>query len=164
MHSLWCTELYRLSIAHMYRDQIIWFPHSLDFRGRCYPIPPHFHHMGGDISRAIIVLAEGKRLGADGLEMLKLHLINLTGTMKRNSLEERLAYANSIMDEVIDSATRPLNGRGWWQKSEEKWQTLACCIEIANALSHPQGPAEYVSHYPVHQDGSVSFSFLNLID
>jgi DNA-directed RNA polymerase, mitochondrial len=34
MHSLWCTELYRLSIANMYRDKIFWFPHSLDFRGR----------------------------------------------------------------------------------------------------------------------------------
>ena len=34
MHSLWCTELYRLSIANMYRDKVFWFPHSLDFRGR----------------------------------------------------------------------------------------------------------------------------------
>lgn len=33
-HSLWCTELYRLSIANMYRDKVFWFPHSLDFRGR----------------------------------------------------------------------------------------------------------------------------------
>jgi DNA-directed RNA polymerase len=46
MHSLWCSELYRLSIANMYRDEIIWFPHSLDFRGRSYPIPPHFNHLG----------------------------------------------------------------------------------------------------------------------
>jgi DNA-directed RNA polymerase len=46
MHSLWCTELYRLSVANMYRDKIVWFPHSLDFRGRCYTIPPHFHHLG----------------------------------------------------------------------------------------------------------------------
>ena len=34
MHSLWCTELYRLSIANVYRDKVFWFPHSLDFRGR----------------------------------------------------------------------------------------------------------------------------------
>ncbi len=46
MHSLWCTELYRLSVANMFRDKIVWFPHSLDFRGRCYTIPPHFHHLG----------------------------------------------------------------------------------------------------------------------
>ncbi len=76
--------------------------------------------------------------------------------MKKNSLAERLAYAESIMPEILDSAANPLNGRLWWQKSEEKWQTLACCIEISNALAHPKGPAEYVSYYPVHQDGSCN--------
>jgi DNA-directed RNA polymerase len=88
--------------------------------------------------------------------MLKLHLINLTGTMKKCSLVERLAYADSILPEILDSAANPLTGRLWWQKSEEKWQTLACCMEIANALDHPRGPADYVSHYPVHQDGSCN--------
>ncbi|VDM19202.1 unnamed protein product [Hydatigera taeniaeformis] len=44
--SLWATELYRLSIANHYRDKVFWFPHSMDFRGRVYPCPPHFHHMG----------------------------------------------------------------------------------------------------------------------
>lgn len=155
MHSLWCTELYRLSIANMYRDKIIWFPHSLDFRGRCYPIPPHFNHLGSDISRSLILLAEGKKLGPNGLDMLKLHLINLTGLMKKSTLKERLDYANSILDEIIDSAERPMHGRLWWQKSEEKWQTLACCMEIRNALSSDK-PEEYISYFPVHQDGSCN--------
>lgn len=155
MHSLWCTELYRLSIANMYRDKIIWFPHSLDFRGRCYPIPPHFNHLGSDISRSLILLAEGKKLGPNGLNMLKLHLINLTGLMKKSTLQERLNYANSILDDIIDSAERPMHGRLWWQKSEEKWQTLACCMEIRNALSSGK-PEEYISYFPVHQDGSCN--------
>lgn len=83
MHSLWSNELYRLSIANMLRDRVIWFPHSLDFRGRCYPIPPHFNHLGNDLARGLILFAEGKPLGPNGLDMLKVHLINLTGTMKR---------------------------------------------------------------------------------
>jgi DNA-directed RNA polymerase len=156
MHSLWCTELYRLSIANMYRDKILWFPHSLDFRGRSYTIAPHFNHLGGDISRSIIMLAEGKKLGDHGLDMLKLHLMNLTGTMKKSSLAERLAHANTLLSEILDSAARPMNGRGWWQKAEDRWQALACCMEISNALAHPTGPQDYVSHFPVHQDGSCN--------
>lgn len=156
MYSLWCTELYRLSMANLYRNKIIWFPHSLDFRGRTYPIPPHFNHLGGDISRSIILLAEGKKLGPNGLDMLKLHLINLTGTMKKSSLQDRLLHANKILPEIIDSAEKPFTGLGWWKKSEEKWQTLACCIEIANALKCPTGPADYVSYFPIHQDGSCN--------
>ena len=66
-----------------FRDTIIWFPHSLDFRGRSYPIPPHFNHLGSDIARSLILFAEGNKLGKHGLGMLKIHLINLTGTMKK---------------------------------------------------------------------------------
>lgn len=41
-------------------------------------------------------------------------------------------------------------------ESEEPWQTLACCMEINNALNCPEGPVNYVSHFPVHQDGSCN--------
>ncbi|VDL88603.1 unnamed protein product [Schistocephalus solidus] len=37
-------------------------------------------------------------------------------------------------------------GRGWWREQEEPWQTLACCRELASALSF----------FPVHQDGSCN--------
>lgn len=43
-----------------------------------------------------------------------------------------------------------VQGRQWWSKSEEPWQTLACCMEIAQALRSPD-PTKYVSHFPVHQ-------------
>ena len=59
------------------------------------------------------------------------------------------------MDDIIDSAEKPLNGKLWWQKSEEKWQTLACCMEIANAIKS-ENPSEYISHFPIHQDGSCN--------
>ena len=38
--------LYKLSIANHFRDQVIWLPSSLDFRGRAYPVPPHCSHIG----------------------------------------------------------------------------------------------------------------------
>lgn len=43
----------------------------------------------------------------------------------------------------------------WWADSEEPWQTLACCMEIAAALRSPD-PAKYRSCFPVHQDGSCN--------
>lgn len=111
--------------------------------------------MGSDVARSIILFAEGKELGENGFDMLKIHLINLTGTMKRSTLKERLAYANSIMDDIIDSAKNPFNGKLWWQQSEERWQTLACCIEINNAIKSGN-PETFVSHFPIHQDGSCN--------
>jgi len=29
-----------------FKDDVFWFPHNLDFRGRTYPCPPHFNHLG----------------------------------------------------------------------------------------------------------------------
>lgn len=48
MNSLHADALYKFSIANYFRDKMIWLPHNLDFRGRSYPIPPHFNYMGKD--------------------------------------------------------------------------------------------------------------------
>uniref|UniRef100_A0A4W5PZP8 DNA-directed RNA polymerase n=1 Tax=Hucho hucho TaxID=62062 RepID=A0A4W5PZP8_9TELE len=155
MHSLRMDALYKLSIANHMRDEVFWFPHNMDFRGRTYPCPPYFNHLGSDVTRAVLVFAEGKPLGPGGLDWLKVHLVNLTGLKKRSSLAGRLEYANSIMDDILDSADNPLNGKKWWQNADEPWQTLACCMEIANAVRSPD-PTHFISHFPVHQDGSCN--------
>ncbi|XP_043909827.1 DNA-directed RNA polymerase, mitochondrial [Protopterus annectens] len=155
MHSLRMDTLYKLSIANHMRDSIFWFPHNMDFRGRTYPCPPHFNHLGNDVTRAMLLFAIGKPLGKHGLNWLKIHLVNLTGLKKRHSLKQRLEYANEIIDDILDSADNPLTGRKWWMNSDEPWQTLACCMEIANALRSPD-PAKCVSYFPVHQDGSCN--------
>ena len=46
MNSLHADALYKFSIANYFRDKLIWLPHNIDFRGRSYPIPPHFNYMG----------------------------------------------------------------------------------------------------------------------
>ncbi|XP_069503971.1 DNA-directed RNA polymerase, mitochondrial isoform X2 [Ambystoma mexicanum] len=155
MYSLRMDALYKLSIANHMRDEIFWFPHNMDFRGRTYPCPPYLNHLGSDVTRAILLFAEGRELGQHGLNWLKTHLINLTGLKKKNSLQERLAYANEIMDNILDSADHPLTGRRWWMGVDEPWQALACCIEIAKA-HRSLDPVKYISHFPVHQDGSCN--------
>ncbi|NXA55680.1 RPOM protein, partial [Nothocercus julius] len=155
MHSLRMDALYKLSIANYVRDKVFWFPHNMDFRGRTYPCPPYFNHLGNDVTRAILLFAEGRPLGPKGLDWLKIHLINLTGLKKKNALQERLEYANEIMEDILDSADHPLTGRKWWMNMDEPWQALACCMEIAKASRSPD-PAAYVSHFPVHQDGSCN--------
>ncbi|XP_046457253.1 DNA-directed RNA polymerase, mitochondrial-like [Daphnia pulex] len=156
MYSLWCDSLYRLSLANHFRDKVFWLPHNMDFRGRVYPCSPHLTHLSHDMARSLLFFAQGKPLGADGFNWLKLHVINLTGTKKREPISERYAYAEKIMPEILDSADNPLTGRQWWVNSDEPWQTLAACMEVANALRCPEGPEAYVCHLPIHQDGSCN--------
>ncbi|KAA0712220.1 DNA-directed RNA polymerase, mitochondrial [Triplophysa tibetana] len=155
MHSLRMDALYKLSIANHVRDEMFWFPHNMDFRGRTYPRPPYFNHLGSDVTRALLLFAEGRPLGPKGLDWLKIHLVNLTGLKKRSSLTGRLEYAESIMEDILDSAVHPLDGRKWWMNADEPWQALGCCMEIANASRAPDH-TKYISYFPVHQDGSCN--------
>lgn len=127
----------------------------MDFRGRVYPVPPHLNHLGSDLARSMLIFDQAQPLGVDGFSWLKLHCINLTGFKKRDSVRERLLYAEEIMPEILDSADNPLTGRMWWSKSDEPWQTLAVCMEIAK-VHRCDDPAAYMSRFPIHQDGSCN--------
>ncbi|XP_050428199.1 DNA-directed RNA polymerase, mitochondrial [Adelges cooleyi] len=155
MYSLWCDALYRLSLANHFCGKVFWLPHNMDFRGRVYPCPPHLNHLGSDMARSLLCFAKGEPLGTNGLDWLKIHCVNLTGLKKRNSVKERLEYAEEILPDMLDSAKDPLGGKQWWAESETPWQTLACCIEIYHALQS-KDPTKFISHFPVHQDGSCN--------
>uniref|UniRef100_A0A0R3S3V6 DNA-directed RNA polymerase n=1 Tax=Elaeophora elaphi TaxID=1147741 RepID=A0A0R3S3V6_9BILA len=147
LNSLWCWLLYRLTMASHFKGSVLFFPHSMDFRGRVYPITPYLNHMGDDLNR--------RPLGDNGLRWLKLHCINLTGTLKKESNFTRVAYADEVLPKILESANNPLLGEMWWTKSEEPWQTLSACIEIRNALQTGD-PATFISHLPIYQDGSCN--------
>ncbi|VDO90010.1 unnamed protein product [Haemonchus placei] len=156
LNSLWCWMKYRIVLARHFRGQTLFFPHNMDFRGRVYPISPYLSHMGDDVNRCILKFAKGRPLGSRGFLWLKLHCINLTGKMKRDSIKDRLIAADQQLDDMVDSANHPLDGKGWWLESEEPWQTLAACMEIRDALAFPGKIEDFVSHLAVHQDGSCN--------
>lgn len=56
----------------------------------------------------MLQFAKGVPLGEKGLDWLKIHLVTLHGAKKKSSLQERLDYANEIMDDIVDSAENPL--------------------------------------------------------
>lgn len=155
LYSLGCDTTYKLSLANHFRDKIFWLPHNMDFRGRVYPVPPHLTHLSSDLNRSLLHFHQKQPLGENGLKWLKLHCINLTGLKKRDSVHDRLVFAESVLDDIIDSADNPIDGRQWWLKSDEPWQTLGACMEIADAIRSGD-PATYMSGCPIHQDGSCN--------
>ena len=132
----------------------MYFPHNIDFRGRAYPIPPHLNHIGDDLSRGLLQFAAEKPLGETGLRWLKIHLANLYG-FDKGSFEERVQFTQDHMEDVIDSAERPLEGKGWWAKADDPWQCLAACKELTKAIQSGD-PEGYKSALPVHQDGTCN--------
>lgn len=153
-HSVRCFMNFQLEIARAYRDQEFFFPHNVDFRGRAYPVPPYLNHMGADHVRGLLRFSKGKELGERGLMWLKVHLSNVYGFDKA-SLNDRESFATENIDNIFDSAHNPLKGKRWWLEAEDPWQCLAACIELTAALESPD-PTKFISHLPVHQDGTCN--------
>ncbi|KAF8317988.1 DNA/RNA polymerase [Clavulina sp. PMI_390] len=153
-HSDRCSTNYKLEIARAFLPDKFYFPHNLDFRGRAYPIPPHLNHIGDDLSRGLLKFAEKRPLGVAGLRWLKIHLANVSGYDKA-SFDEREAWTMNHLEEIRDSARKPLEGNRWWTKSDDPWQTLATCKELTEALDL-EDPTLFESNLPVHQDGTCN--------
>ncbi|KAL7800183.1 hypothetical protein V8C37DRAFT_364377 [Trichoderma ceciliae] len=154
LHSQRCFMNLQLEIARTFRNQTIYFPHNVDYRGRAYPMPTYLNHMGADHARAILKFANGKELGVRGLRWLKIHLANVYG-LDKASFDEREAFTDENAANIIDSATNPLGGNRWWLKGEDPWQCLSACFELKAALDLPD-PTKFISHLPVHQDGTCN--------
>ncbi|PWA01722.1 hypothetical protein BB558_002162 [Smittium angustum] len=153
-HSRRCDVNYKVSIAQAFLNQPLYFPHNLDFRGRAYPIPPHFNNLGNDLCRGLLRFYDAKPLGEKGLYWLRIQLANSFGYDKF-SHTERINFTFDNWDEIVDSAKNPLKGKGWWLKSEDPWQTLAACIDLVNAIESGD-PKNYMSSLHVHQDGTCN--------
>ncbi|KAK8964782.1 hypothetical protein KSP40_PGU012112 [Platanthera guangdongensis] len=151
-HSQRCDVELKLAVARKMKDnEGFYYPHNLDFRGRAYPMHAHLNHLGSDLCRGVLEFAEGRPLGKSGLRWLKIHLANLYGNgVDKRSYDGRLAFTESHLDDIFDSADRPLEGERWWLTAEDPFQCLAVCINIAEAL-RSSSPETTFSHLPVHQ-------------
>lgn len=92
-------------------------------------------------------------MGERGLRWLKIHLANMAGFDKA-SLDERAAWADKHHDLILRSADYPLQ-EPWWRGTDEPWQCLAACQELAAAW-RSSNPTRFVSHLPCQQDGSCN--------
>lgn len=149
-----CDYNYKLEIARGFIGERLYFPHNLDFRGRAYPISPHFNHLGGDLTRSLFLFWEGKQLGEEGLRWLKVQLANVYGVDKE-SIDGRVKFIDDNIENVIASAKDPYAPDAWWQRAEKPWQALSVCFELGEAYQLDD-PTKFVSHLPVHQDGTCN--------
>lgn len=144
----------RLWIAERFLDEPeVYFPHSMDFRGRVYPMPSTgLHPQSDDPGKALLEFAHGLPLGPTGGYWLAVHLANLFGVDKV-SFHDRVAWVYDHAADLIDSALRPLDGRQFWLTADSPWLALAATFDFVDFLD--KGPS-HVSHTPVALDGSNS--------
>lgn len=158
MKAVWFSKVIAASEAVADYDAM-WFPWSLDFRGRVYPISDYLHPQGPDVVKALLSFADAEPIGETGAKWLAIHLANCLGVLpdgrkvSKLSHEDRVKWVGENENIICAVASDPLGNRALWQDADEPFQYVAACIEWANFSK--QGTS-YVCHLPVGIDGTCN--------
>jgi len=145
-----------INVAEELADEdAIYFPHSLDWRGRMYPLPQDLHPQGDDITKSLLRFATAKTLGASGWKWLLRHTAACWG-MDKVGRDEQETWAYLNLARVQATAKSPHTEYDWWGQAEEPWQFLAACIEVTAALEGGACPMDYKCSLPIGVDGSCN--------
>jgi len=143
----------QLYLAEKFTDLApLYFVHTLDWRGRMYPVSTELHPQASDTGRALLRFHNGKPLGENGAYWLAVHIANLFG-IDKVSFEERVAWVQAHEAKLLDAAMNPLDGERFWCEADAPWQALAACFEWMGYTV--QGDA-FISKLPVALDGSCN--------
>lgn len=145
VQKLWVAEEYL-------EEETLYFPHSLDWRGRAYPIPSYVNPQSDDAGKALLMFAEGKRLGDNGAYWLAVHIANCFGYDKA-SFDERVQWVLEHEAQIMDSAMNGLSGERFWVEADSPFCFLAGCLEW---MGYRMTGEDYVSHLPIQMDGSCN--------
>lgn len=136
----------------------IFFPHAMDWRGRCYPLSSFVNPQSDDSGKALLTFANGCRLGDNGSYWLAVHGANCFG-IDKVSFAERVQWVQDNQEAILDSGTNALDGSRMWADADSPYMFLAFCMEWAKLVAHVAAggsQGEFISFIPVGLDGSCN--------
>lgn len=145
--------LLTINAAKVYqRYDAIYFPHSLDSRGRAYPVPAILNPQGPDYVKALLEFSDGQPIvNQEAADWLAIAGANAYGNDKV-SLSDRVQWTNDNEPMILRIAEDYTTNLEWIHVSEP-FQFLRFCLEWAAFRSQGWG---YVSHMVVPVDATCS--------
>jgi DNA-directed RNA polymerase len=112
-----------------------------DFRARLYPYTGFLNEQSHDLARALLMLNNKSKLGANGFNWIKhaiaSHYAGPTSFGVKSdklSLRDRCTWVDSLSGQFRNYARNALTNEDWI-KADSPWQFIAACIEYDKALT-----------------------------
>ena len=129
-------------------EERFYFPYNLDFRGRVYPKVPFLTPQGSELTKALLLFADGKPIeSADEAKWLAIHGANCWGEDKV-SYAERVEFIEVMTPEIEAIASGESNE---WMEADDPLLFYAFCLEWAAFKKSGFG---FITHLPVSVDGA----------
>ncbi len=141
-------QMMAINCAEDLVNKPVYFPHSLDWRGRIYPVTSVLSPQGGDIHKALLRFAEKKPLGKTGLRSLMITAAGYAGVDKV-SFDERIKW---IKDNYFQSDWEPYSDTRWVDY-DKPFMFVQAMNEIRAALK-TRHPETFMSNVSCGIDGS----------
>ena len=149
-----------LWMAKKFKDETIFMPWYMDFRGRMYPRPYGLQPQGPDWSRSLLMFAESVPMTSEGEEWLAIHGANCYGK-DRLSFDDRINWVRKQEPWIRSIANDPEGALAEWGTVSEPWAFLAFCLEWD---SYRKNGSAHKTSLPCAIDGSSNgLQILSLI-
>jgi DNA-directed RNA polymerase len=143
------AQLQAIRTAKMCVGQPVFFPHSLDWRGRIYPVPVFLSPQGFDLQKALLRYAEKIPIGLNGLRNLKIAAAGHAGVDKV-PFDDRVKWFDENYPDV--RKFDPLEDYRWVDY-DSPFLFVQTIKEIANVIRSGKGE-HYESDISITVDGS----------
>ena len=139
-----------LNLADKFANNDMYYPHSLDFRGRGYPVPYFLQPQGPSFVKGLLQFKDGKKITDRGLYWLYIKAASSWG-LDKESYENRISWAESNLS-MLQAVGNPNTREMGWTSADDPWEFLSACIEIYNV--HDVG-SSYVTTLPCGVDATT---------
>ena len=138
-----------MHLAGKFEHDKIWFPASLDFRGREYPIPYFLQPQGPEWAKSLLSFSRTEKITDEGIIWLYIHAASRWG-LDKESYAERIKWAEQNLDMIRRIGESPVSDMTW-ADADEPWSFVRACMEISRL--HKEGSG-FRTSLPVSMDAT----------
>lgn len=115
------------------RYEKFFVPWSLDYRGRCYPIPAFLTIQDTDFGKSLLLFHERALITPEAEDWLSFQ-VSTTAGMDKLPISERLKWTKDNESLITAVATDPIGNLSTWEGMSEPWQFLSACDEFYHCV------------------------------
>ncbi len=138
-----------------YTKETMYFPVTMDKRGRMYYRGGLLSPQGTDFCKAAFQFAKSKPLGETGFEAIAIHTANVCG-MDKVSINDRISWVHENIANGTFANVELFQDVMEMFPSADKFQATVAITEINRIIAIGGNPATVESNLVCHQDGTCN--------